>query len=122
MLRSQGYTIVEATNGWEAIQICQNLNSPIHLLVTDLVMPGGLSGKQLADQLTSQHSGLKTLFMSGYTADVIAHRGVLDEGVNFIQKPFSIEDLASKVRTLLTEDEGKQPIREKGEPAGRTED
>jgi two-component system cell cycle sensor histidine kinase/response regulator CckA len=72
----------------------------IHLLITDVVMPG-MNGQDLAKNLISLYPGLKHLFMSGYTANVIAHHGVLDEGVNFIQKPFSIQVLATKVREVL---------------------
>jgi len=121
MLESLGYHVLTASTPDEALQLAGEQEKGIDLLITDVVMPE-VNGRELAKQVSTRCPGVKTLFMSGYTADVIAHRGVLDEGVNFIQKPFSIEDLASKVRTLLTEDEGKQPIREKGEPAGRTED
>ena len=72
------------------------------LLITDVVMPE-MNGRDLAERLQSRYPGMKCLFMSGYTADVIAHQGVLDEGVNFIQKPFSMKDLAAKVREALGE-------------------
>jgi two-component system cell cycle sensor histidine kinase/response regulator CckA len=72
----------------------------IHLLVTDVVMPG-MNGKELKDRLVTRLPGLKTLFMSGYTADVIARHGVLEAGVPFLQKPFSIYTLTSKVREIL---------------------
>ena len=68
--------------------------------MTDVVMPE-MNGRDLADQLQSFYSDVKILFMSGYTANVIAHRGVLDEGVHFIQKPFSMKDLAARVRVVL---------------------
>ena len=74
--------------------------SPFHLLVTDVVMPE-MNGQDLAEQLSADHPQLKVLFMSGYTANVIAHHGVLDEGVEFMQKPFSHRDLAAKVRKTL---------------------
>ena len=72
----------------------------IDLLVTDVVMPE-MNGRDLAKNLISLYPDLKRLFMSGYTANVIAHHGVLDEGVCFIQKPFSIEELSAKVREAL---------------------
>jgi YesN/AraC family two-component response regulator len=72
----------------------------VHLLLTDVVMPE-MNGRDLARKLLTQHPGLKCLFMSGYTADVIAHHGVLDEGVQFIRKPFSTRDLSVKVREAL---------------------
>lgn len=74
--------------------------SGIHLLITDVVMPE-MTGRDLAHQLQTLYPDIKTLFMSGYTANVIAHRGVLEEGVNFLQKPFSIKDLGFKVRDIL---------------------
>jgi FixJ family two-component response regulator len=72
----------------------------IHLLMTDVIMPE-MNGRDLAAKLLELRPGLKRLFMSGYTADVIAHHGVLDDGVYFIQKPFSMKDLANKVREVL---------------------
>jgi FixJ family two-component response regulator len=84
----------------EAIQIARSHPSPIHLLLTDVIMPG-MNGRELAGRLQLQSPGLRCLFMSGYTANVIAHRGVLDDGVVFIQKPFSVRDLSRKVREAL---------------------
>lgn len=72
----------------------------IHLLITDVVMPGQ-SGRDLATQLAVDRPEMKRLFMSGYTANVIAHRGVLDEGVEFLGKPFTRDELARKVREVL---------------------
>jgi FixJ family two-component response regulator len=72
----------------------------IHLLMTDVIMPE-MNGRELAGRLLSLYPGLKRLFMSGYTADVIAHHGVLDEGVRFIQKPFTRKELGDKVREAL---------------------
>jgi CheY-like chemotaxis protein len=74
----------------------------IHLLMTDVVMPG-MNGRELARKLLHLYPGLKCLFMSGYTANVIAHHGVLDEGVHFIQKPFSLNTLTIQVREVLAE-------------------
>jgi response regulator RpfG family c-di-GMP phosphodiesterase len=68
--------------------------------MTDVVMPG-MNGRELAAKLLSLHPHLKRLFTSGYTADVIAHHGVLEEGVHFLQKPFALGDLAAKVREVL---------------------
>ncbi|MFZ0927233.1 MAG: response regulator [Syntrophobacteraceae bacterium] len=75
-------------------------NKTIHLLITDVVMPQ-MHGRQLAEQLRVIRPNLKCLYMSGYTADVIEHRGILDEGLNFIQKPFSSDDLAYRIRQVL---------------------
>jgi len=70
------------------------------LLLNDVVMPG-MDGKELYEKLAESHPGLKALYMSGYTADVIAHRGILDKGVQLIQKPFTVKGLAAKVRAVL---------------------
>lgn len=72
----------------------------IHLLLTDVVMPD-MNGQELAERLLAKNSGTQCLFMSGYTADVIACHGILKENMQFIQKPFSIQDLAAKVREVL---------------------
>jgi PAS domain S-box-containing protein len=95
-----GYTVLAAKSPEEAVSWSQERAGPIHLLITDVVMPQ-MNGRQLAERLTSARPRLKCLYMSGYTADVIAHRGVLDEGVSFISKPFSLGVLAGKVREVL---------------------
>ncbi|MCD4774435.1 MAG: PAS domain S-box protein [Candidatus Aegiribacteria sp.] len=100
MLETQGYTVLPATMPSEAIRMAVKYESEIHLLMTDVVMPE-MNGRNLAKGLLSNYPNIKCLFMSGYTANVIAHRRVLDEGVNFIQKPFTIHDLTSKVREVL---------------------
>lgn len=100
MLERLGYTVLTANTPADAIQLAKTSTSRIHLIITDVVMPE-MNGRDLADQLRTLDSDSKILFMSGYTADVIAHRGILDEGVCFIHKPFSIKDLAVKVRGAL---------------------
>ncbi len=100
MLERLGYTVLTANTPAKAIEIAAENASRIHLVITDVVMPD-MNGRDLADQLTTIDSDSKILFMSGYTADVIAHRGILDEGVCFIHKPFSIQDFAVKVREAL---------------------
>lgn len=101
VLEKHGYTVLAASTPGEAIKLAKESAGEIHLLMTDVVMPE-MNGRVLAKNLLSLYPRLKRLFMSGYTADVIAHHGVLDEGVQFIQKPFSMEDLASKVREALS--------------------
>jgi two-component system cell cycle sensor histidine kinase/response regulator CckA len=102
MLERQGYTVQAAATPGEAIRLAREHVGEIHLLMTDVVMPE-MNGRDLAKNLLSLYPNLKRLFMSGYTADVIAHHGVLDEGVQFIQKPFSVQTLAVKVRGVLDE-------------------
>ena len=102
ILERRGYTVVPASTPGEAIQVAKEHPTEIHLLITDVVMPE-MNGRDLAKNLLSLYPRMKRLFMSGYTANVIAHHGVLDKGVNFIQKPFSGKDLAAKVRTALDE-------------------
>jgi CheY-like chemotaxis protein len=100
MLTRLGYTVVAAATPGEAIRLALEYRGRIDLLMTDVVMPE-MNGRELAGNLLSQLPGLKHLFMSGYTANVIAHHGVLDEGVHFIQKPFSMKDLGGKLREAL---------------------
>ena len=99
-LQQLGYTVLVAGTPQEAIRMSEELVGPIHLIITDVVLPQ-MNGKQLAERLAIARPGLKCLYMSGYTADIIANRGVLDEGVSFIAKPFSLAVLASKVREVL---------------------
>jgi len=100
ILERQGYRVLGASSGDDALVLSKE---PIHLMLTDVVMPG-MSGRQLADQLISLHPKMKVLYMSGYTDDAIVHHGVLEEGVNYIQKPFTIDGLTRKVREVLDKD------------------
>ena len=100
ILEQAGYSVVEASRGDEALRFCAEHAAELDLLLTDVVMPE-MSGKQLADQLKSQYPELKMVFMSGYTDDSIVHHGVLDSGVEFIQKPFTPAALVRKVRDVL---------------------
>ena len=102
ILEKLGYTVIIANTPGEAIRLAEEFSGQIHLLMTDVVMPE-MNGRDLAKNLLSRYPHLKSLFMSGYTANVIAHHGVLDDGVHFIQKPFLIKDLAAKVREALSE-------------------
>ncbi|MGM0654534.1 MAG: PAS domain S-box protein [Thermodesulfobacteriota bacterium] len=105
MLERMGYTILAAGTPGEAIALAREHAGEIHMLMTDVVMPE-MNGRDLAKNLLSLYPDLKRLFMSGYTANVIAHHGVLDEGVQFIHKPFSKQALAIKVRKVLDEATG----------------
>jgi two-component system, cell cycle sensor histidine kinase and response regulator CckA len=102
ILENLGYTVLAASTPGKAVTLAEEHAGHIDLLFTDVVMPE-TNGRELAGKLQALYPDLKVLFMSGYTANVIAHRGVLDEGVNFIQKPFSSRDLALKVRDALDE-------------------
>jgi len=102
LLEGLGYRVLTANTPGEALMQAREHAREIHLVITDVVMPE-MNGRVLAERLQALHPTMKILFMSGYTADVIAHRGVLDEGVNFIQKPFSMKELAVKVREALSE-------------------
>lgn len=99
-LQSLGYTVLAASEPGEALRLAHERVGEIHLLMTDVIMPK-MNGRALAKDISSLYPHLKLLFMSGYTADVIAHHGVLEEGVHFMQKPFSIKELAAKIRSVL---------------------
>jgi len=100
MLENSGYHVLTSSAPAEAIQIAGEYSGEIEMIITDVVMPE-MTGRDLVKCLNSCYPKLKHLFMSGYTANVIAHHGILDEGVNFIQKPFLEQELALKVREVL---------------------
>lgn len=100
LLGSLGYTVLAAGSPGEAIRLAEEHAGGIHLLITDVVMPE-MNGRDLAKRLLSLYPGMKRLFMSGYTSDVIAHHGIIEEGMQFMQKPFSTKGLAAKVREVL---------------------
>jgi PAS domain S-box-containing protein len=100
MLERQGYTLLAASCPAEALRLAKEYTGRIDLLLTDVIMPE-LNGRDLAKNLLSIFPGLKRVFMSGYTADIIAHHGVMDEGEHFIQKPFSSKELTAKLREAL---------------------
>jgi len=101
VLRKQGYRLLEASNGSEALRMAEKrVGEDIHLILTDVVMPG-MIGRELADRLHALFPKMKVLYMSGYTNNAIVHHGILEEGMNYIQKPFTLESLARKVREVL---------------------
>lgn len=102
MLEELGYTVLIAGGPVDAVKLARQYADEIHLVVTDVVMPD-MSGRDLLKLLGENRPGIKCLFMSGYTANVIAHQGILDEGVNFLQKPFLMNALAIKVREAMGE-------------------
>ncbi|HLZ18733.1 MAG TPA: ATP-binding protein, partial [Smithellaceae bacterium] len=100
MLQKLGYSVLSADKPSEALRLTRDNSVEIHLFITDIVMPE-MNGRDLAQQILAVRPKIKCLFMSGYTADVIAHQCVLEDGVHFIQKPFLLKELASKVREVL---------------------
>jgi two-component system, cell cycle sensor histidine kinase and response regulator CckA len=99
-LEKQGYKVIEAADGAVAMQIAVAHEKVIHLLLTDVIMPG-MNGRELAQRISEIRPNVKILYMSGYTENVIGHNGMLDAGVRLLQKPFNLRDLRSKVREVL---------------------
>ena len=108
ILEKQGYRILESFNGDDALVACERRKSPIHLMLADIIMPG-MSGSELAKLLKPLYPEIKILYMSGYTDNAVVRHGVLEKGVNYIQKPFTMEGLARKVREVLDKDSDKYP-------------
>jgi PAS domain S-box-containing protein len=100
ILQGRGYTVLEAGHGPQALQISESHSGPIHLMVTDVIMPQ-MSVREFTQKMSQLRPRMKILFASGYSDDAIVHHGVLEEGTNFIQKPFSVADLTTKVREVL---------------------
>jgi two-component system cell cycle sensor histidine kinase/response regulator CckA len=120
ILEMNGYEVLEARQGEQAIEISAQHSGPIHLLVTDVVMPE-MSGRELAQRLTLLRPDMRVLYMSGYTDDAIVRHGVLDAGMAFIAKPFTPDGLASKVRQVLDAPSRSQPAEVAAESAGSPE-
>jgi PAS domain S-box-containing protein len=100
ILTKAGYKVLVAATGEQALFIAQHHTSNIHLLITDIILPG-INGRVTSDKLVELHPGLKTLYTSGYTAEVIGKQGIVEEGIDFISKPFATSQLLSKVRSIL---------------------
>jgi PAS domain S-box-containing protein len=100
VLEADGYTVLDASNGADAVRLFRQYAAPIHLLVTDVVMPG-MTGKEVATSLRAQCPSLKVLYMSGYTDNAIVHHGVLEPGIEFLHKPFGPTTLSQKVRAVI---------------------
>ncbi len=100
ILKRQGYTVFDTPDGEGALVVCEKRKEPLHLILTDVVMPG-MGGRQLVERCWQIRQDFKVLYMSGYTDNAIVHHGVLAEGINYIQKPFTVDALARKVREVL---------------------
>ncbi len=105
LLEARGYRVLVAAHGHEALSMAESLGGPLHLLVTDVVMPQ-LSGREVALLLAPRHPAMKVLYLSGYADESIVRHGVLEPGVDFLQKPFTADALARKVRAVLDADSG----------------
>jgi len=101
ILELQGYTVLSAHEGGEALQLCEQYDGSIHLIITDVVMPG-MTGRELVEHVSSMRPETSVLYMSGYTDDAIVRHGVLEPGTNFLQKPFTPDALARKVHAVLS--------------------
>jgi PAS domain S-box-containing protein len=117
-LETQGYKILEAADGAAAVQICVAHNGPIHLLLTDVIMPG-MNGHEVAKRVVSLRPNTKVLYMSGYAENAIGHNGTLDEGINLLQKPFTLQALKEKVREVLDVEKVPQEGTMRGQVAER---
>jgi PAS domain S-box-containing protein len=102
ILENHGYKVLEASQGSEALPLSKEYQEPIHLMLADVVMPG-LDGRELAERIKLLHPRMKVLYMSGYTENAITHHGILEKGMNYIQKPFTVDALTRKVREVLDE-------------------
>ena len=99
-LKEYGYSVIEAQNGEDALKVSEAHEGPIHLMITDVVMPG-MNGRELAERLQPYRPKTRVLYMSGYADDAIVHHGVLEPGLSFIPKPFTPESLVNKARSVL---------------------
>ncbi|HVM33135.1 MAG TPA: response regulator, partial [bacterium] len=100
ILEKQGYRVLEADQGESALRKSEQTPDPVHLLLTDTVMPK-MNGKELAQKIKKTRPKIKVLFMSGYPQEVLARQGTLDPGIHLLQKPFTADELARKIRQVL---------------------
>ena len=118
-LETQGYKILEAADGAAAVQICTAHYGPIHLLLTDVIMPG-MNGHELARRVVLLRPATKVLYMSGYAENAIVHNGTLDEGINLLQKPFTLQALKGRVREVLDAEKPSPEAAMSGQVAERS--
>ncbi len=109
ILKRNGYTVLEARHGGEALLVCERQAGPIHLMITDVIMPH-MNGGELAERLAPLRPEMKVLFMSGYTDDAMVRHGVTVSGMPFLQKPFDPETLAFAVRQVLDGRKRRSPL------------
>jgi signal transduction histidine kinase/CheY-like chemotaxis protein len=100
VLEAEGYRVIETASGGEALERCRDYEGEIHLMLTDVIMPG-MSGREIAERAAPLRPGMRVIFMSGYTDESIVHHGVLDAGVEFLEKPFTPDAVARKIRSVL---------------------
>jgi two-component system, cell cycle sensor histidine kinase and response regulator CckA len=110
MLETKGYRVLAAAGGEQALRIFAE-DPEVDLLLTDVVAPG-MSGPMIADQITAQRPGIKVLFMTGYDATHVVQRYVVEQGCSLIRKPFTLDQLLTKISTVL--EDGPQPVRKEG--------
>ncbi len=110
-LSNAGYRVLSAASGEEAFEVCRRRRpGVIDLLATDVIMPGALSGVELAQRLIMLYPKIKVLYISGYSDEAIVHHGLTEPGVAFLQKPFTTDLLIRKVRDVLDESKGRRPL------------
>ena len=100
-MKQKGYNVIEAADGCKALELLDTNLAPIDLLLTDIVMPGGINGRELADIMRNQNPNLKVIFSSGYSADIAGKEVPLDAGQSFLQKPFTTDQVLATVRQCL---------------------
>jgi CheY-like chemotaxis protein len=112
LLEMTGYTVLEAENGADALEVARRFEGDIDLLISDVIMPR-VGGRELAERLGAARPAMRVLFVSGFTDDTIARHGVLEEGVAFLQKPFTLETLSQKVREILDSSQPGSPAQKR---------
>jgi len=105
ILKGSGYNVLSAANGADALEVARSFEGPIHMLLTDAVLPK-LNGRKLAEELLKMCPSMKVLYMSGYTSNVIVHHGMLDPGIEFLHKPFTPNALLGKIRSIIEANRG----------------